>query len=164
MSSRLKLKKLKREMELVRNDCSRLEEEAKYEKRRCYRLLQENIQEIGAFAELYPCETMREAAICLDYNVRKVTDAIVRKYSKQLEEFVRNQLVTKYALNSFSTIDNDKILFVPAKHRDHRLGRCGFCYGVIIIRVYNKVLSSHSYNNASLRVLVGVATVDPYTA
>lgn len=117
MSARLKLKKLKREMELVRNDCSKLEEEAKYEKRRCYRLLQENIQEIGAFAELYPCETMREAAICLDYNVREVTDAIVRKYSKQLAEFVRNQLVTKYALNSFSTIGVR--LLAPAINEEH---------------------------------------------
>ena len=51
MSARLKLKKLKREMEFIRNDCSKREEEAKYEKLRCYRLLKENIQEIGAFAE-----------------------------------------------------------------------------------------------------------------
>ena len=51
MSARLKLKKLKREMEFVRNDCSKREEEAKYEKLRCYRLLKENIQEIGALED-----------------------------------------------------------------------------------------------------------------
>ena len=117
MSARLKLKKLKKEMEFVRNDCSRLEEEAKYEKRRCYRLLQENIQEIGAFAELYTCETRSVAVECLNYNVRKVTDAIVRKYSEQLAEFVRNQLVTKYALNGFSTIGVR--LLAPAINEEH---------------------------------------------
>lgn len=117
MSARLKLKKLKREMEFVRNDCSKREEEAKYEKLRCYRLLQENIQEIGAIAELYPCETRIGAVECLKYNVRKVTDAIVRKYSEQLAEFVRNQLVTKYATNSFSIIGVR--LLAPAINEEH---------------------------------------------
>ena len=104
-------------MEFVRKDCSRLEEEAKYEKRRCYRLLLENIQEIGAFAELYPCDSKTASVNCLNYNVREVTDAIVRKYSKQLAEFVRNQLVTKYALNSFSTIGVR--LLAPAINEEH---------------------------------------------
>lgn len=103
MSARLKLKKLKREMEFVRSNCERREAEAMYEKRRCYKLLQENIIEISSFAELYPCEMMRSAVDCLDYNVRKITDSIVRKYAEQLAEYVRNQLITKYALNKFST-------------------------------------------------------------
>lgn len=117
MSARLKLKKLKKEMELIETHCRMREYEAKLVQTKCNRLLQENIQEIGAFVELYPCETMRGAAICLDYNVREVTDAIVRKYSKQLAEFVRNQLVTKYALNSFSTIDVR--LLAPAINEEH---------------------------------------------
>ncbi len=117
MSARLKLKKLKREMELVRNNCSRLEEDAKYEKRRCYRLLKENIIEIGAFAELYPCDTMRGAVDCLNNNVRRATESIVRKYSEHLAEFVHNQLVTKYALNSFSTFCVR--LLAPAINEEH---------------------------------------------
>ena len=117
MSARLKLKKLKREMEFVRNDCSKREEEAKYEKLRCYRLLEENIQEIGAFAELYPFDTMRGAVDCLKYNVHKITDSIVRKYSEQLAEFVQEQLTTKYALNRFSTVD--VCLLAPALNEDH---------------------------------------------
>lgn len=117
MSARLKLKKLKRKMEFVRNDCSKREEEAKYEKLRCYRLLEENIQEIGAFAELYPCDTMRGAVDCLKYNVHKITDSIVRKYSEQLAEFVQKQLTTKYVLNRFSTVD--VCLLAPALNEDH---------------------------------------------
>ena len=117
MSARLKLKKLKREIELVRNDCSKREEDAKYEKLRCYRLLKENIQEIGAFAELYPCDTMSGAVDCLKNNVRRVTDSIVRKYSEHLAEFVHNQLVTKYALNSVSTFCVR--LLAPAINEEH---------------------------------------------
>jgi len=117
MSARLKLKKLKREMEFVRNYCSKREEEAKYEKLRCYRLLEENIQEIRAFAELYPFDTMRGAVDCLKYNVHKITDYIVRKYSEQLAEFVQKQLTTKYVLNRFSTVD--VCLLAPALNEDH---------------------------------------------
>lgn len=117
MSARIKLKKLKKEMELVRNNCSRIEEDAKYEKRRCYRLLKENIVEIGTFVELYPCDTMRGAVDCLNNNVRKATDSIVRKYSEHLAEFVHNQLVTKYALNNFSTICIR--LLAPAINEEH---------------------------------------------
>ena len=102
MSARLKLKKLKREVEFIRSDCKNREEEARYEKFRCYKLLEDNIQEIGAFAELYPFDTMNNAVNCLDYNVREVTNSIVRKYAEQLAEYVRNQLVTKYSLNNFS--------------------------------------------------------------
>ena len=117
MSARLKLKKLKREMEFVRNDCSKREEEAKYEKLRCYRLLEENIQKIGALAELYPCDTMRGAVDCLKYNVYKITNSIVRKYSEQLAEFVQKQLTTKYVLNRFSKVD--VCLLAPALNEDH---------------------------------------------
>lgn len=117
MSARLKLKKLKKEMELVRNDCSMREEEAKYEKLRCYRLLNENIQEIEAFAEFYPYETMSGALDCLKYNIHKITDSIVHKYTEQLAEFVRNQLIEKYAINRFSTIG--VTLLAPAINEDH---------------------------------------------
>lgn len=117
MSARLKLKKLKREMEFVRESCRTREYEARCVKRRCYRLLEENIKEIGAFAELYPCDMMRSAVDCLEYNVRKVTDSIVRKYAEQLAEYVRNQLVTKYALNSFSTFGVR--LLAPAINEEH---------------------------------------------
>lgn len=79
--------------------------------------LKENIQEIGAFAELYPCDTMRGAVDCLKYNVYKITDSIVRKYSEQLAEFVQEQLTTKYALNRFSTVN--VCLLAPALNEDH---------------------------------------------
>lgn len=117
MSARLKLKKLKKEMEFVRSNCEQREEEAMYEKRRCYKLLQENIVEIGAFAELYPCELMRSAVDCLDYNVRKITDSIVRKYAEKLADYVRDQLMTKYALNKFSTFGVR--LIAPSLNENH---------------------------------------------
>ena len=117
MSARLKLKKLKRELEFVRINCQEREEEALHEKRRCYKLLQENIIEIGAIAELYPVDMMRSAVDCIDYNVRNVTDSIVRKYAEQLAEYVRNQLTTKYALNKFSTFRVS--LFAPSLNENH---------------------------------------------
>lgn len=117
MSARLKLKKLKREMEFVRSNCEQREAEAMYEKRRCYKLLQENIVEIGAIAELYPCELMRSAVDCLDYNVHKITDSIVRKYAEHLDEYVRDQLTRKYALNKFSTFGVR--LLAPALTEEH---------------------------------------------
>lgn len=102
MSARLKLKKLKKEMEFVRSKCEQREAEAMYEKRRCYKLLQENILELDAFVELSPYESMRSAVDYLDHNVREMTYSIVRKYAEQLAEYVRKQLTTKYALNKFS--------------------------------------------------------------
>ena len=117
MSARLKLNKLKREMELIETHCRMREYEAKLVQTKCNRLLQENIQEIGAFAELYPCDTMRGAVDCLKYNVYKITDSIVRKYSEQLAEFVQEQLTTKYVLNRFSTVN--VCLLAPALNEDH---------------------------------------------
>lgn len=117
MSARLKLKKLKRKMEFICNNCKIREEEALHEKRRCYKLLQENIIEIGAIAELYPVDMMRSAVDCLDYNVRKVTDSIVRKYAEQLAEYVRNQLTTKYVFNKFSTFGVK--LLAPSLNENH---------------------------------------------
>lgn len=117
MSARLKLKKLKKEIESIRYNCQKREEEAMYEKRRCHKLLQENIVEIGAIAELYPCELMRSAVDCLDYNVYKITDSIVRKYAEQLANYVRDQLTRKYALNKFSTFGVR--LFAPSLNENH---------------------------------------------
>lgn len=102
MSARLKLKNLKTDLKHMREYCSSVEAAALDEKHRCYNVLKKNSIEIGAVAELYPVETMRGALRCLDSNVQKVVDAIVRKYTEQLAEHVRNQLVTKYALRNFS--------------------------------------------------------------
>lgn len=105
-------------MEFVCESCRIRENEAEYIKHRCYRLLEKkNIHEIGAFAELYPYDMMRSAIDCLEYNVYKVTDSIVRKYAEQLAEYVRNQLVNKYALNSFSTFCVR--LLAPAMNEEH---------------------------------------------
>lgn len=117
MSARLKLKKLKKKMEFVRSNCEQREAEAMYEKSRCYKLLEENIIEISCFSELYPCEMMRSAVDCLDYNVHKITDSIVRKYAEQLADYVRDQLTRKYALNKFSTFVVR--LLAPSLNEEH---------------------------------------------
>lgn len=117
MSARLKLKKLKKEMEFVQQCCRIRENEAEFVKRRYLKLMQENIVEIGSFAEMYPCEMMRSAVDCLDYNVHKITDSIVRKYAEHLDEYVRDQLTRKYALNKFSTFGVR--LLAPALTEEH---------------------------------------------
>ena len=117
MSARLKLKKLKRQMEFVRSSCEQRELDAINEKRRCYKLFEENILEIATFVELYPCDMMSSAVDCIDYNVRKATDSIVRKYAEHLAEYVRNQLMTKYALNKFSTFCVR--LLAPSLNEEH---------------------------------------------
>ena len=117
MSARLKLKKLKHEMELAETHCRMREYEARLAQAKYNRLLKANIQEIGASVELYPCDTMRSAVDCLDYNVRKVADAIVRKYAEQLAEYVRNQLTTKYMLKNYSSFSVR--LLAPAITEEH---------------------------------------------
>lgn len=117
MSARLKLKKLKKEMEFVQQRCRIRENEAEFLKHKCLKLLQENIIEISSFAELCPCEMMHSEVDCLDYNVHKITDSIVRKYAEQLAEYVRNQLMTKYALNKFSTFGVR--LLAPSLNEEH---------------------------------------------
>lgn len=103
MSARLKLKKLKREIKFMYDDCERRKADALCIERRCAKLIQENIIEISAIVELWPCDMMRHAVDCLNSNVNRATAAIVRKYAEQLAEYVRNQLTTKYALRKFST-------------------------------------------------------------
>ncbi len=117
MSARLKLKKLKREMETVTTRCKMREYEAVLLQRKCHRLLQENIQEIGVSLELCPYDMKRAAVDYLNFSVRKATASIVRKYAEQLADFVYNQLVTKYALDIFSLV-NVRLL-APAINEEH---------------------------------------------
>jgi hypothetical protein len=104
-------------MEFVQQCCRIRENEAKFLKHKCLKLLQENIIEISCFAELYPCDMMRSAVDCLDYNVHKITDSIVRKYAEQLADYVRDQLTRKYALNKFSTFGVR--LLAPSLNEEH---------------------------------------------
>lgn len=104
MSARLKLKKLRKEIEFIQHHCKMREHEALCETLRCNKLLNENICEIQAHAELYPSGTMRYAATQLDYCVYKVANAIVRKYTERLAEYVRNRLIDNYRLVNFSTV------------------------------------------------------------
>lgn len=117
MSARLKLKKLKHEMEVVTTRCRMREYEATLLQRKCHRLLQENIQEIGVSLELCPYDMKRSAVDYLKFSVRKATASIVRKYAEQLADFVYNQLVTKYALDIFSLV-NVRLL-APAITEEH---------------------------------------------
>ena len=117
MSARLKLKKLKIQLEFVRDSCRRRELDAEYEKARCHKLLQENVIEIGALANLPPARTHQQATEYLDCTVRKVSDAIVRKYTEQLAEYVHKQLLTKYLVNNFTTFGVR--LLAPALTEDH---------------------------------------------
>lgn len=117
MSARLKLKKLKRHMEYLDRCRSRAEAEARYEKVRCYNLLQKNVVEIGACVDLYPADTYRAANECLNANIRAVTSAIVREYTQQLTEYVRDELLSKYAFNSFGRFS--VTLLAPAINENH---------------------------------------------
>ena len=117
MSARLKLKKLKKEMELAETRCRMREYEATLVQCKCDRLLKDNIQEIGALAELYPVDTYRDATACLDNSVRAITNSIVRKYTERLSEYVRNQLTSKYMFNRFGKYGVR--LLAPALNEDH---------------------------------------------
>ena len=117
MSARLKLKKLKRELEAVETRCRMREYEAKLVQCKCNRLLKDNIQEIGALAELYPADTYRDATACLDNSVRAVANAIICKYTKRLSEYVRNKLTSKYMFNKFGKYGVR--LMAPTLNEDH---------------------------------------------
>jgi hypothetical protein len=117
MSARLKLKKLKTQLEFIRDACKRRELDAEYEKARCHKLLRENIVEIGALADLPPARTYQQATEYLDCTVRKVSHAIVYKYTEQLAEYIHDQLLKKYMLNNFATFGVR--LLAPALTEDH---------------------------------------------
>lgn len=117
MSARLKLKKLKRQLEFVRCHCEMREAKARYETNRCYNLLQKNILNIGAITEMLPIDTYQAAITQLDSNVYAVADAIVRKYTEHLAEYVHNQLTSKYMFNRFTIVGVR--LLAPALTEDH---------------------------------------------
>ena len=117
MSARLKLKKLKIQLEFVRDACRRRRLDAEYEKAKYHKLLLENIIEIGALVNLPPACTYQQATEYLDCAVRKASHAIVCKYTEQLAEYAHNQLSRKYMFNNFTTFGVR--LFAPALTEDH---------------------------------------------
>ena len=117
MSARLQLKKARWLIEFLRKDCVTLMSEVSSEKTRCFNLLKKHLVEIVSCAELSQADTYLEANSCLNANVRAVTDAIVRKYTEQLSEYVRNELMSKYKLNRFRKFEVR--LLAPALNEDH---------------------------------------------
>lgn len=117
MSARLKLKKLKLQTKFILDNCRRREAEALHEVIRCHKLMQENMIEVEALADFDPVQTMRGAVDCLNYNVYKITDAIVRKYTERLAEYVRDKLTSEYMFNRFTTFGVR--LLAPALTEDH---------------------------------------------
>jgi hypothetical protein len=53
----------------------------------------------------------------LKHSVYKASDAIVRKYTEQLADFVHRQLVKKYVLTKFSEFNVE--LLAPAITEEH---------------------------------------------
>ena len=57
MSARLKLKKLKKQIEILRTHCAVIKANARYEAARYHALIRKNIVKIEACTELYPADT-----------------------------------------------------------------------------------------------------------
>lgn len=117
MSARLKLKKLKLQTKFILDNCRMREAAAQTEAKRCYYLLDKNIIVIGAHAEFWPVDTMRDAVNCLDSNVHKVTAAIVHKYTELLAEYVKHKLTSEFMFNKFAAFEVR--LLAPALTEDH---------------------------------------------
>lgn len=117
MSARLKLKKLKLQIKYIHDNCKLREAEALHEALRCHKLMRENMIEVEALAEFYPMQTMQGAVDILNYNVYKITDAIVRKYMERLAEYVRDKLTSEYMFNRFTTFGVR--LLAPSLTEDH---------------------------------------------
>lgn len=117
MSARLKLKKLKLQMKFIRDNCKLREAEALHEVLRCHKLLRENTIEVEALVEFYPMQTTRDAVDIFNYNVCKITDAIVRKYTERLSEYVRDKLTSEDMFNRFTTFGVR--MLAPALTEDH---------------------------------------------
>lgn len=79
MSARLKLKELKKEMELAETRCRMREYEAKLAQCKCNRLLKKNIQQIGVSLELCLLDMDRGATEYLKFAAHKAAAAIVYK-------------------------------------------------------------------------------------
>ena len=117
MSARLKLKKLKLQTKYILDNCRLREAEARYEVVRVHKLLHDNTMQIESRVEFYPMNTMRDAVDCLNYNVRAVSDSIVRKYTERLAAYVHDKLREEYMFNKFAVFGVR--LTAPALTEDH---------------------------------------------
>lgn len=117
MSARLKLKKLKLQTKYILNNCRMREAAAQHEVLRCHKLLHENTMQIVSRVEFFPMDTMRGAVECLNFNVRALSDAIVRKYTERLASYIHDKLLANYMVSNYTVLGVR--LTAPALTEDH---------------------------------------------
>lgn len=117
MSARLKLKKLKLQTKYILDNCRMREAEAQYEVLRCHKLLHDNTMQIESRVKFFPMDAMHGAVECLNFNVRALSDAIVRKYTERLAEYIHDKLLAEYMVSNYTVLGVR--LTAPALTEDH---------------------------------------------
>ena len=127
-------------MEFVQQCCGIRENEAEFLKHKCIKLLKENIIEISCFAELYPCDMMRSAVDCLDYNVHKITDYIVRKYAEHLADYVREPVELKICVKQVFNIQCKTTLHLRWNEEHIKVGNKGGTQIMVIAKILGSII------------------------
>lgn len=107
MSARLKLKKLKKQMEFLDRYCRRIQAEARYEKARCYNLLQKNILKIVAYGDLYPADAFNAARQIYELQTRTLKNKLYRFYMYLRFDDTKGDIVKQWSLK-YNCTNGDK--------------------------------------------------------
>lgn len=100
MSARLKLKNLKKRIEAIESYSRHCE----YEMNRVKNILSHDMQTIGCNLELTPADTMRDAMRTLERNLHEAARQISNTWTRQLEAYVRDQIIDNYHLDKFEAL------------------------------------------------------------
>lgn len=114
MSARLKLKKLKKRIEIIES----YGRECEYEMARIRSIMEDNIQQIGVDYEIPPMSTMRDAMEITDMTINKLADSIVRAYTETLATFIKHKL---YQLSFTRNFQRISVRFFAPKINDEHV-------------------------------------------
>lgn len=114
MSARLKLKKLKKRIEIIESYGHACE----HEMARIRSIMEDNIQQIGVDYEIPPMSTIQGAMEITDMTINKLADSIIRAYTETLATFIKHKI---YQLHFTRTFQRISVRFFAPKINDEHV-------------------------------------------
>lgn len=114
MSARLKLKNLKKRIEVIESYGRHCE----YEMRHMRRIMEDNVQQIGIDYEIPPMSTIQSATEITDMTINKLADSIIRAYTETLATFIKRKI---YQLHFTRTFQRISVRFIAPKINDEHV-------------------------------------------